>query len=126
MERVYLVGAQEVSSAGSQMARAADEMQQAARNIGGHLDQHNRELSQLLDAHARAMDSFLDGMRGIVEKLVPPTLFEVVEPPPQQDIEPAPEPPPPAPGHERCSLCSEDVPEGSMPKHLETCEGIPF
>lgn len=48
MERVYLVGAEEVGSAAGRMVSAATDMQRAAGNISYALEQHQRFLDDWL------------------------------------------------------------------------------
>lgn len=49
MDRIYLVGAEEVSSAGSRMSNAATEMRQAASSISESLYQQRQYLDQWLE-----------------------------------------------------------------------------
>lgn len=49
MQNIYLVGADEVSRAGSTIRSAADSMQDAARNIEGSLVRHQQFLDDWLN-----------------------------------------------------------------------------
>ena len=61
MERIYLVGAEEVRSAASIMSSAADSMRQTSYNIQGAVDQMERVLqsfSQDMAALIERMEAF--------------------------------------------------------------------
>jgi hypothetical protein len=54
-DRVMLIGAEDVRSAGHTMSRAAETMSQAAMNLDGALERHQRFLDDWLSRFEQAM-----------------------------------------------------------------------
>lgn len=57
MDSIYLVGSEDVRAAGNTISGAADTMRQAANNISGSMEEHQR-----------FMTNWLQGLREIMEK----------------------------------------------------------
>ena len=55
-DRVMLIGAEDVRSAGHTMARAAETMSSAAMNIDGALERHQRFLDDWLSRFEQAIE----------------------------------------------------------------------
>lgn len=55
MDHIYLQGSDSVERGGHAMQRAAQEMDQAARNIEGALERHQRFMDDWLDRYQRIL-----------------------------------------------------------------------
>lgn len=72
---ITLMGAEQVQSAGRTISGAADTMSQAALNMDGAFERHQRFL-----------DDWLERLQGALERIRPPDIAQVEEPP--SEIEP--------------------------------------
>lgn len=74
MDRIHLLGAEEVAQAGRNIVAAASEMSRAAVVMSESADRMERAQKDLdfsLIGHQRYLDSWLDNLRSVLEDLLP-------------------------------------------------------
>ncbi len=76
-DHTYLVGAEDVASAGRNMKSAASEMNDAVRNLDASLERHQRFMEDLLQRQTQLLETSLGRFEALVLKLIEPV--EIVQ-----------------------------------------------